>query len=138
MGVRISGFELPEAIVAIMRDETWTSYTENDRLSPSILEQVFGEPPDSTWKFYDEGEIREITEEWHLEDDSQWFGVAPDDLVATQSVLIGELGYDRPFALDFRHEHPVVRFMTVEGRWVQIADSASSLLNALGIDAECS
>jgi hypothetical protein len=96
--------------------------------------EVFGEAPDATWKFYTVDEAGAMTEEWHKESDIEWFGTAPDDIEATQSVLIGELGYDRPFALDFRGPAPVVRFMMLDGRWVQIAESAAALLEALGIE----
>jgi hypothetical protein len=130
----VCGFDLPEELVKVISDESWTAYTEEDRLPPGTVEAVFGEAPDKTWKFYTLDEMRSISMEWHDEDDPLWFGVPPDDIDATQSVLIGELGYDRPFALDFRGTRSVVRFMTVEGRWVQVAESAASLLDALGIE----
>jgi hypothetical protein len=133
--VEICGFVLPEEIVSLVADEAWTAYTEEDRLPAEVVAGVFGEDPDPTWKFYDLDEMRAVTQEWHHEDDPRWFGASPDDLEASRSVLIGELGYDRPFALDFRGEHPDVRFMTVEGRWVQVAGSAAALLHALGIDS---
>lgn len=98
------------------------------------MEEVFGEAPDATWKFYTVDETRAMTEDWHQESDLEWFGTGPDDIEATRSVLIGELGYDRPFALDFRGPVPVVRFMTLDGRWVKIAESAAALLEALGIE----
>jgi len=136
--VDVCGLVLPGEIVTVISDESWTAYTESDRLPPERVEEVFGEAPDSTWKFYGLDEMRAITEEWHSEDDAQWFGVTPHDIDAPRSVLIGELGYDRPFALDFRGEHPVVRFMTIDGRWVQIAESVAALLDSLGIEDECS
>jgi hypothetical protein len=134
MAVRVCGFELPDEIVRVASEERWTAYTEMERLPAAVVERVFGEAPDPTWKFYGLDEAREVTEEWHDEDDPGWFGSAPDDIEPRKSVLIGELGYDRPFALDFRGEHPVVRFMTIDGRWVQIADSSAGLLAALGIE----
>lgn len=130
------GFEVADEIVGVASDGACTAYTEQARLSPAVVERVFGEAPDSTWKFYCLDEILVETEEWRQEDDSVWFGVPPEDIDPLQSVLIGELGYDRPFALDFRGSLPVVRFMTADGRWVQVADSPSELLVALGIERE--
>jgi len=138
MPVEVCGFVLPDEIVALASDDRWTAYTEEERLPPALMAEVFGEQPDSTWKVYDLDEMRSVTEEWHQEDDPQWFGSAPHDISGPHSVLIGELGYDRPFALDFRGERPVVRFMTVDARWVVVADSAAALLDALGIEGGCS
>lgn len=138
MPVEICGFVLPEEIAALAADARWTAYTEQERLPSAAVAEVFGEEPDPTWKVYDLGEMRSVTEEWHRESDPQWFGSAPDDIDGPRSVLIGELGYDRPFALDFRGEHPVVRFMTVDGRWVMVAASAAALVDALGIEGGCS
>lgn len=134
--VRVCGLELPSEIVLLASDESWTAYTEEHRLSPAVVEAVFGEAPDPTWKFYSLDEMQIVTEEWQKEIDPQWFGSPPDDIDAGQSILIGELGYDRPFALDFRSERPTVRFMTIAGRWVQIAESSGALLIALGIEGE--
>lgn len=131
----ICGLVLPDEIVALAADESWTAYTEQDRLAPDVVAEVFGEDPDRTWKFYDLGEMRTVTEEWRLEDDPIWFGSAPDNIDPRRSVLIGELGYDRPFALDFRSECPVVRFMTLAGNWVLVARSAAALLHELGIES---
>jgi len=138
MPVEVCGFELPDEIVALMSDERWTAYTEQERLPPALVAEVFGEEPDPTWKVYDLDEMRSVTEDWHQECDPQWFGSAPDDIDGPRSVLIGELGYDRPFALDFRSESPVVRFMTMDARWVMVAETAAALVEALGIEDGCS
>lgn len=133
MSLLVCGLELPEEMAWVVGMEVLTGYTEVERLPSSLVAKVFGEAPDKSWKFCTLDEARLMTEEWHQESDDGWFGTAPDDIEATQSVLIGELGYDRPFALDFRGAIPVVRFMMLDGRWVQIAESAEALLEALGI-----
>ncbi|HEX7131805.1 MAG TPA: hypothetical protein VF228_04485 [Iamia sp.] len=74
-----------------------------------------------------------MTEDWHREADPVWFGTPPDDIDPRCSVLIGELGYDRPFALDLRIG-AAIRFMTIGGRWRPIAESFPALLIALGIE----
>ncbi|MCP3879968.1 MAG: hypothetical protein GY701_16480 [Sulfitobacter sp.] len=138
MPVEVCGFVLPDEIATLADDERWTAYTEQERLPAAVVAEVFGEEPDPTWKIYGLEEMRSATEEWHREDDPQWFGSAPHNIEGPRSVLIGELGYDRPFALDFRSEHPVVRFMTVEGHWVVVAASAAAFVDALGIEGGCS
>ncbi|MBM6406040.1 hypothetical protein JQN72_17525 [Phycicoccus sp. CSK15P-2] len=136
MTVRVGGFELPDAITKLLGDETWTTYTERDRLPVSLVEKVFGEAPDPTWKFYSIDEAEVMTVEWHEEDDADWFGIPPDDIEATKSVLIGELGYEWSIRARFSGACPVVRFMTVEGRWVQVAHSVETFLVALGIETQ--
>ena len=87
---------------------------------------MFGDERDPTWKFYGLAEMRSETEAWRDETDPVW--VRSDVIDPHTSVLVGELGYDRPFALDYRNEPPVVRFLTIAGRCVDVADSAAAFL----------
>jgi hypothetical protein len=138
MPVEACGFILPDEVVRVISDNLWTAYTEDDRLPPDVVEAAFGEAADSLWRFYGLDELRVHTEDWRRLDDPSWFGVAPDDIDPAQAVLIGELGYERPFALDYRSGCPVVRLMTVDDRWVEVAESPAALLDALGIEGGCS
>lgn len=72
-----------------------------------------------------------MTADWHEEQDPLWFGVEPDDIVPATSVLIGELGCDRPFALDYRAIIAPVRFMRLDGRWPIVASSLIELMDRL-------
>ena len=127
---------IPLEIVEIASNDRWTAYTESARWPIEAVCRVFGEVPDSTWKFYDFREIVSTTEDWRREQDPSWFGSEPNDIDAMHSILIGELGYDRPFALDYRDTAPSVRFMTLTGDWIKIAESVPALLASLGIDDE--
>jgi len=139
----VAGLEVPAELVRILETPAEMARirrvggSEDARVDPKVVEAVFGEPPDSNWMFHTPDGIIGQTEYWHKERDSLfsgWFGKDPYDLVATRSVLIGDLGHDRPFALDYRTEEPIVRFMTIDARWVVVAESASDLLSKLGID----
>lgn len=132
----VGGLLVPARVIQVAARQEWTAYVTEPRLDPAVVEQVFGEEPDSSWRFYSVDEIRAMTQDWHAETDPEWFGAAPNDIEPSRSVLIGELGYDRPFALDFRRSPPVVRLMTVDAQWRVVAVSASALLDALGIPGE--
>jgi hypothetical protein len=127
---------VPDVLLRLVASPRWTEYLGEPRHDPRLIESVFGEAPDPSWKFYTRNEIEGMTKDWHNERDPLWFGRPPDDIVATRSVLIGELGYDRMFALDYRSDEPSVRFMTADGRWVHVADSVADLLARLGITVE--
>lgn len=133
MATVIAGMVLPPELDPVVTSARWTGYTEDVRLDPLRLEEVFGEPPDSTWRFYTVEEIESMTSDWQQEDDPGWFGSAPNDIHPQSSLLIGELGYDRPIALDYRSAVPVVRVMRLDGRWRVVASSAGELLARLGI-----
>lgn len=126
---------LPEEVVHLARQEKWTSYSSEPRLDPFVVERVFGEEPFPSWHFYDLDEIDLMTQEWRLQADEGWFGSPPHNLDVQRSLLVGELGSERPFALDFRgSDEPLVRFMTFDARWRRIASSAGELLSMLGIE----
>ncbi|WP_460704743.1 hypothetical protein [Myceligenerans halotolerans] len=98
---------------------------------PTLVEEIFGEAPDRSWRFYTFDEVVGMTEDWRQEEDSAWFGVEPDAIDPARSVLIGELGYDRPIALDYRASMPCVRFMAIDGRWPVVARSLRDLVDRL-------
>jgi hypothetical protein len=127
----VSGFVLPEEWSSVVDLPRWTAYQQNDRVDPAIVEAIFGETPDRSWRFYAFDEILGMTEEWRLERDPSWFGSEPDSIDSLRSVLIGELGYDRPIALDYRRRVPGVRFMTADGRWAVVASSLRELFEKL-------
>lgn len=130
----VAGFVLPPELVRVAEQSQWSDYTEGIRLDPLVVDHVFGERPDSTWRFYSIDEVEVETLLWQQESDPAWFGESPDDLEPASSLLIGELGYDRPFALDYRPAVPAVRLLCFDGRWRLVAASASELLQRLGFE----
>ena len=129
----VGGLEVPDDLLWVAESIEWTRYSEESRLEVALVESVFGEAPDPGWRFYTTDEIVGMAEHWHAEQDASWFGREGCDIQPARSVLIGELGYDRPFALDYRAETPCVRFMTIDARWIRAADSVTDLLRRLGI-----
>lgn len=109
----------------------WTAYRQGDRMD--LVEATFGEIPDRSWRFYTFGEVIGMTEEWRLEKNPAWLGSEPDSIDPLGSILIGELGYDRPIALDYRPHVPAVRFMRTNGRWPVVASSLRELLEKLNV-----
>ncbi|MGY1962554.1 hypothetical protein [Nocardia gipuzkoensis] len=107
-----------------------------------LLKQVFGEQPQQP-NFY--------SIEYMRIENRHWLDVAaqaptlcghPDELVPpgdidpALSVLIGDLGYDQPFALDFRTSRvePRVIYASVRsGRWITVAPRIDHLLLQLGL-----
>lgn len=129
----VAGFVLPEEWSSTLDSPRWTAYRQDDRADPAIVEAIFGELPDKSWRFYTFDEIVGMTEEWRLEKDLAWFGTEADAIDPLRSVLIGELGYDRPIALDYRLRIPGVRFMRADGRWSLVASTLRELLEKLDV-----
>lgn len=129
----VCGLEVPAEVVLFAARREWTSWSDEPRLDPAVVERVFGERPDSSWRFYTIDEMRGMTEDWHRESDPAWFGAPPDDIEARRSVLVGEIGYDRPFALDLR-DGAAIRLLTTGGHRRLVAETFSALLVARGID----
>lgn len=48
MAMVVSGFELPNESVRVAGDESWTAFTEVERLSPDVVEEVFGVASNAT------------------------------------------------------------------------------------------
>ena len=104
-------------------------YSDTTRIT-----RVFGEEPCESWRFYSASGMKGATKHWHEEGNPDWFGRGLDGIVPKASVLIGDLGVDRIFALDYRTSEPSVRFMTIDARWICVAASVSEFLSRLGLE----
>ncbi|MGI5232756.1 hypothetical protein [Actinoallomurus sp. CA-142502] len=63
----------------------------------------------------------------------------PGDIDPRRSVLIGDLGHEMPFALDFRTSwgRPRVVYLTIgTDRWIPVAPDAEVLLDRLGLSGK--
>jgi hypothetical protein len=137
--VLIAGMTLPESLVAAIAEGRWRVPDDKER-----LEAVFGcKAVDPC--FYSLQGIRNETERWHAESDSdtlgQYLGQSnaverPGDIIQDRSIFIGDLGPDMPFALDYRQSDRVfsVIFLTIYGGWREVASSAAALISSLGLD----
>jgi len=123
---QVSGYLLPAALVTELERGTWLQRAA----SPTIAE-VFGEQPSPSAAFYSLDEMRGETARWVDETDAAYLGRKEETLDPKASVIIGDLGYDRPFALDYRVDPPQVRLLTLDGRWVLVTASIDELLSKL-------
>jgi SMI1/KNR4 family protein SUKH-1 len=134
--VKINGLPLPDALRAAIEDGRWAPPADD------VLARVFGDEPQGA-SFYSLDYMAEENRAWPgVEDGLPIYLGSPDpsappgDIDPRASVLIGDLGYDMPFALDFRtsREEPRVVYLSLEtGRWVTVAPTAASLLDRLGL-----
>lgn len=131
MARSIAGMVLPDEWEIRVNIPRWTAYCDGERADFEVVEKVFGEAPDRSWRFYTFDEMAGMTEDWRQETDHSWFGIEPESIDSKSSVLIGELGYDRPFALDFRQQIPCVRFMRISGHWPVVATTLGNLIDRL-------
>ena len=59
----------------------------------------------------------------------------PGDIDPQMSLLLGDLGPDQPFALDFRRsmDTPSVVYLDKKMRWVEVAPTIEALIAELGL-----
>jgi len=106
------------------------------------LRRIFQEEPDGA-EFYSLKGMEQQTNwfvsmdpeilTWYLGDSTS--NVQPGNLCVERCVLIGDLGPDRPFALDYRKSlmDPEVIFMTESGAWRRVAPGIQQVLLSLDI-----
>jgi hypothetical protein len=130
----INGHPLPAALVEAIGSGRWQLPEDPERLVA-----VFAHQPDHP-SFYDLEQMRFENAAWLEETYEGYFGAPdpqrpPGDLHPDDSVLIGDLGPDLPFALDYRTAPvPRIVFLTDEdenSRWVQVAASIDDLIASL-------
>lgn len=133
--IEINGLPLPAALVTAIRNDAWTNF------DAATLSQVFKADPEDPC-FYTLELMQLENENWPIfakripglcgnPDISR----PPGDIDPLLSLLIGDLGPDLPFALDFRTSllSPRVLFTPTAGRWVTIAPRIEDLLIGLGV-----
>jgi len=133
--VRINGLPVPTSLLSAMRERRWRCPTA------PVLRRVFREEPVKAVLF-DLGEMRAANERWLHEKDASFFGhrddrLPPGDIDNARSLLLGMLGPDLPFALDFRSsvETPTVLYLHSGGdRWITVARHVDHLLSRLHLD----
>jgi hypothetical protein len=111
-----------------------------------MLETVFGERSDDP-RFYSLNAMASQTDALRLEDDEEMLscysidavrGVLPPGILSqSELVLIGDLGADRPFALNYRGHlaEPRVVYLTTYNGWVEIAPNIETMLDLLGLSS---
>ena len=136
--VRVDGLQIPQILVAMIHEGRWVVPDD-----PRLLTSVFGEDPQQP-TFYQLNGIERENRAWHSEMDPEtreWYvglksvGKPPGDIDPVRSLLIGDLGPDQPFALDYRTSAtaPSVIYLTSRNGWVEIAPNIEVLLQLLKI-----
>jgi len=138
MSMLVAGLPLPRALVEVVESGRWTTPPE-----VGLLETVFRDRPTHP-RFYSLQGIINETEHWRTEIDPEileWYlgspsdAAPPGDISQQESVLIGDLGPDRPFALDYRRnrESPSVVYLTTYNGWLEVAPNVETFLSMLGL-----
>jgi len=129
----VNGHSLPPALLTLIEEGRWVAPSQ-ERIA-----LVFGESSTLS-EFYPLWQIIEETANWVPETNPAYLGavdpeVPPGDLDPARSVLIADLGPDRPIALDLRSDPPsvVLLRMAQPPRWRRIAVDVESLAAALGL-----
>jgi hypothetical protein len=126
----INGLPLPEALLAAIREERWTPP------DPAVLAKVFGEQPDGP-SFYTLQQMEFENRHWLGRTGPVFLGTPdavrpPGNLDPRNSLIIGDLGPDMPFALDYRPAiGPTVVYREADGKWALVAPSIERLLERL-------
>ncbi|GGL74855.1 hypothetical protein GCM10010129_18280 [Streptomyces fumigatiscleroticus] len=129
----VFGMPLPDCLVTSIRDRSWMDLAGSPR-----VEQVFGQAPVKP-RFYSIAGITEATRWWRDELDEEtlrcYFGTSaesaiPGHMSRMKTVIVGDLGPDLPFVLDYRDSpvDPSVAFLGEEGAWRKISDNICDLL----------
>jgi hypothetical protein len=128
----VNGWALPPALVAAMRDGRWKVP------GPAALERVFGEAHEYAL-FYSPEQMQRENARWPATTHPAYLGRPdparpPGTIDPTRSVLIGDVGPDRPIALDYRgspQEPSVLYLGTSRPSWVRVTRSFGELLRLL-------
>ena len=135
---KINGIPLPDALLSVIEQGRWAAPADHE-----LLERVFSDKPDDP-SFYPLDHMRLENRLW-LEAEARkptYTGTPdastpPGDIDLTKAVLIGDLGYDMPFALDYRPERPRVVYYNFDlRRWTTVAPTIEDLLTRLGLISE--
>ncbi|MCU0880667.1 MAG: hypothetical protein MUF06_23095 [Pirellulaceae bacterium] len=134
----VRGLQLPELVLKLISTGRWVLPTDPVRLGQLFYE--FSPPNDLAGpRLYLPKQMLFESEGWFSsggpvgEPDEQF---RPGDIDPASAVLIGDVGvgWDEPFALDFRTSLPnpsVIQFHFSRSRWIQIAPTIESFVEVL-------
>lgn len=139
--VLICDLPLPRTIQEAIDNKTWTLPADSE-----MIEQTFTETKSGDAELYQVTSMISETEAWANESEEQLSLYGGRDsavdgyltLDPRKSVLIGDLGVDRPIALDYSisPERPRVLYRPSRAPgWIEIASNVASFLERLGISS---
>ena len=128
---------LPGALIAAVTEGRWAAPKD-----VRTLHSVFGEPP-SHAEFYDfAGMENETSNLLHMDQEyrASYIGVNdgetyPGTISLELCVIIGDIGPEEPFALDYRKNYGDPEVILLTGScWKLVAPNISELIHSLGLD----
>jgi hypothetical protein len=137
-GITIEGHDLPEAIVTALRRGEWKLPADS-----SATAELFTEQPTSAARLYEPGLMTTETAAWHrasAEEQKLYGGPGAQaegylTVDPESTVLIGDLGYDMPIALDYSASASQPRVVYLPSRapgWIEVASDAAEFIRRLG------
>lgn len=127
----VMGLPLPESLTRAVRDGRWTDLQDSPHLA-----EVFGDEPDRPG-FYDIESMPAQNRTLHAVSEAADFPDLPHmdqglSVTPRLTLLIGDLGADMPFALDYRlsMRDPRVIYLGLHG-WVEVAQNIEDLIARL-------
>ncbi len=136
--VIIDGLPVPSVLLRAVRQGRWVA---PDR-SSSMYREVFGD--DAVVPQFLPLSRMTANRRWldDMPEDYRGFYLGqpdrqrpPGDVDPDQSLLIGDLGPDQPFALDYRPSlaGPSVIYLSTTADWIEVAPNIETLIERLGI-----
>ncbi|WP_147481230.1 hypothetical protein [Streptomyces shenzhenensis] len=133
----IFGMPLPACLTTSIQDRSWMDLANSPR-----IEEVFGQTPVRP-RFYSTSGITAATKWWRNELDEEtlqcYLGTSeecatPGNISRMKTVIIGDLGPDLPFVLDYRDSlaDPSVAFLGEGDAWRRVSENVCDLLAMLG------
>ncbi|WP_433288499.1 hypothetical protein [Micromonospora sp. CA-244673] len=135
----VDGLPVPQALVELSQQGRWIPPSDPER-----FKSVFGDRamqpvflplaqirPNASW--IDQIDYDEEVRQLYIGKPNQ--KAPPGDIDPHMSLLLGDLGPDQPFSLDFRRslESPSVIYLGSRPGWVEVAPSFDALVDALDL-----
>jgi hypothetical protein len=133
--LQVLGHRIPAALEVLLKEGRWVPPADEQ-----VFLEIFGERPNEA-HFFDLAELVRCNELWReLEPLDIFWEPEVDTSLGIDlrlSVLIGVLGTDMPFVLDYRESDVVPRVLYLASSdgfaWVQVASDVEDLIHRLDV-----
>lgn len=137
--VLVDGLPVPEALVELAQQGRWRPPSDPERyvtlFGDRAIQPVFLPLArirlNASW--IDQVDYDDEVRQLYIGKPDQ--NAPPGDVDPHMSLLLGDLGLDRPFSLDFRRslDTPSVIYLGSRPGWVEVAPSFDAVVDALGL-----